>query len=113
MRSNNPAKRRRKDLNGLLFPEMAENHWRGSSRRTFHDCRDADVDASLTAPELRAGAGGEALGLEQAGGGMGASLKWTGMLGPPCSSDRSNWDVERLGFRRARKGLASSLGYET
>jgi DNA (cytosine-5)-methyltransferase 1 len=60
-------KRWRGDGGGLLFPELTENPWRTSRRRALDDCGATCADGNLTALELCAGAGGQALGLEQAG----------------------------------------------
>lgn len=60
-------KRWRDDDGALLFPELAENPWRTARRSALDDRSAACADGSLTALELCAGAGGQALGLEQAG----------------------------------------------
>src|SRR6266567_8173972 len=56
--------RLREDRNGLLFPEASENPWVTitGGRET-----DASTGSGLTTLELCAGAGGQALGFEQAG----------------------------------------------
>jgi DNA (cytosine-5)-methyltransferase 1 len=58
------ARRLREDRNGLLFPEASENPW-----VTITGGREADASpgSGLTTLELCAGAGGQALGFEQAG----------------------------------------------
>ena len=57
------GKRLRENRNGLLFPEASENPW-----ITITGGRNTETPASgLTTLELCAGAGGQALGFEQAG----------------------------------------------
>ena len=59
-------KRWREDPEAVLFPEMTENPWRTSRRRTVDSLAPPDTHSNLTSLELCAGAGGQSLGLEQA-----------------------------------------------
>jgi DNA (cytosine-5)-methyltransferase 1 len=51
----------------FLFPEMSENPWRIVARKPRNSATTETTVGSLTTLELCAGAGGQALGLEQAG----------------------------------------------
>jgi DNA (cytosine-5)-methyltransferase 1 len=57
---------KRSDEDAFLFPEMSENPWSTGSGRKLSKASQRTV-ARITTLELCAGAGGEALGLEQAG----------------------------------------------
>ncbi|SRR5579884_962473 len=60
-------KRWREDSERVLFPELMENPWLTSRRRGVDSLGVASMQESFCALELCAGAGGQALGLEQAG----------------------------------------------
>lgn len=64
IRSRRAMRRSRESRTALLFPEMSENHWpTGLGKGTGLK----DARGGLATLELCAGAGGQALGLEQAG----------------------------------------------
>lgn len=57
----------REPRNEFLFPEMTENPWRIVARKLRDSATTQETVESITTLELCAGAGGQALGLEQAG----------------------------------------------
>lgn len=60
-------KRWREDQNAFLFPDMAEDPWSPAQRKRKDSKLKLPKASGLTTLELCAGAGGQALGLEQAG----------------------------------------------
>lgn len=93
IRSQTLMKRCDEDPNGLLFPEMTENPWLTSPRRALDPSIESVTRSSLTSLELCAGAGGQALGLEQAGIGHAALIEIDKNACATLRMNRPNWSV--------------------
>lgn len=93
MRSKNRARRWGQDPHGLLFPEMTENPWVTSERKPCDRNAALGAHSSLTALELCAGAGGQALGMEQAGIGHAALIELDKNACATLRMNRPNWNV--------------------
>jgi len=65
--SKRALRSRREHHNGFLFPEMSENPWLTARRKGNDSKTKVGTRGGLTTLELCAGAGGQALGFEQAG----------------------------------------------
>ncbi len=95
--NNSPVMKRRKfrrsapPTPGLLFPEMTENPWGTTKLRRFP--KKPSVDSGLTALELCAGAGGQALGYEMAGIGHAGLVELDPHACATLRLNRPNWRV--------------------
>ena len=81
--------RSRENRNGLLFPEASENPWSTIVRGRGH----SSPAAGLTTLELCAGAGGQALGFEQAGIGHAALVELDRHACATLRLNRPDWKV--------------------
>jgi DNA (cytosine-5)-methyltransferase 1 len=84
--------------NGVLFPEMTENPWQTRSGKVPGRSGKREV-SDLTALELCAGAGGQALGFEQAGIEHAALVELDRMACASLRLNRPDWNVVEQDLR--------------
>lgn len=87
------GKQRRVEQVRVLFPEMTENPWLTGPGRSRESKCAAPMSGGLTTLELCAGAGGQALGLEQAGISHAGLVELDKHACGTLRLNRQNWNV--------------------
>src|SRR5216684_2875075 len=91
--SKRALRSRREHHNGFLFPEMSENPWLTARRKGNDSKTKVGTGSGLTTLELCAGAGGQALGFEQAGIGHAGLVELDRHACATLRLNRPEWNV--------------------
>jgi hypothetical protein len=106
----------REHPNAFLFPEMIENPWLTAGHRRADPKGTPETASGLTTLELCAGAGGQALGFDQAGVEHAGSIEVDKSGCATLRLNRPHWNViEQISINltglRLRRWISSPVGY--